>query len=683
MSDIKFYEKVSKIISDSTEYQDLRVRLKELTVDTDGTIYVIENPLYSLTKDSGDEQFEDSIGAFAILIPDTKIIFTHLNATNDADFDDYIGTFLDSITALSELFEFKKKIGNSRKWHHLFIEEPLMSDVTHSLIKSIRLEHNDKLILKILVSLVTGSINTPDKGGEADNLLDAVKKRIVQFDGDQTRFIYDDLRKKKISIQGLAGTGKTELLFHRLVNLYTQTDKSIVFTCHSKVLANDIRKRLPVFFDRMKISDRSEIDNRVKVMSSWGSLYQPNSGFYRYICEEYNLDFINYRDSGVQGFDGVCKIAIEQLRKLQDLGEFKPCFGYVLVDEAQDFSDSFFELCQMVTSDQVIIASDIFQTIFSSQSQLIQQPDFTLNKVYRTDPKNFMFSQFLGFGIKDNPMIKWLDDDSWRASGYTFSKENITNSIYYRFSREPINRFNDVDNSSIVPTELFLETDNTEILNRVKNILLDIKSKFPNVEAGDIGLVFLSHKNTGYELANMISSMIIEDFDWETQKIYEGPNRVRRKNKVFISNQNNIKGLEFSFLIGIVLDKITDNVEIRNTVYMMMTRSFLTSFLILGSSNSQVYFTYKPLLDEILETGEVRVKEPSPDEVIKEEVLKVMVEGTLTFEQKVEQVLKDNELYDSSNVLKLKNLVSTLVGDTGVSVQEITEIVNNNIGFFK
>lgn len=683
MSDIKFYEKVSKIISDSTEYQDLRVRLKELTVDTDGTIYVIENPLYSLTKDSGDEQFEDSIGAFAILIPDTKIIFTHLNATNDVDFDDYIGTFLDSITALSELFEFKKKIGNSRKWNHLFIEEPLMSDVTHSLIKSIRLEHNDKLILKILVSLVTGSINTPDKGGEADNLLDAVKKRIVQFDGDQTRFIYDDLRKKKISIQGLAGTGKTELLFHRLVNLYTQTDKSIVFTCHSKVLANDIRKRLPVFFDRMKISDRSEIDNRVKVMSSWGSLYQPNSGFYRYICEEYNLDFINYRDSGVQGFDGVCKIAIEQLRKLQDLGEFKPCFGYVLVDEAQDFSDSFFELCQMVTSDQVIIASDIFQTIFSSQSQLIQQPDFTLNKVYRTDPKNFMFSQFLGFGIKDNPMIKWLDDDSWRASGYTFSKENITNSIYYRFSREPINRFNDVDNSSIVPTELFLETDNTEILNRVKNILLDIKSKFPNVEAGDIGIVFLSHKNTGYELANMISSMIIEDFDWETQKIYEGPNRVRRKNKVFISNQNNIKGLEFSFLIGIVLDKITDDVEIRNTVYMMMTRSFLTSFLILGSSNSQVYFTYKPLLDEILETGEVRVKEPSPDEVIKEEVLKVMVEGTLTFEQKVEQVLKDNELYDSSNVLKLKNLVSTLVGDTGVSVQEITEIVNNNIGFFK
>lgn len=683
MSDIKFYEKVSKKIRDSIEYQELRKRLKELTIRMDGTIYVIENPLYSLTKDSEDEKVTNSIGAFAILIPDTKIIFTHLNITSSDDFYTYVGTFLDSITALSELFEFKKKIGNSRQWNHLFVEQTSISDITDSLVESLRVELNDKTILRILVSLVTGSINTPDKGGEAENLLDAVKKRIVQFDGDQTRFIYDDLKKKKISIQGLAGTGKTELLFHRLVNLYSQTDKTIVFTCHSKVLANDIKKRLPVFFDRMKISNRSEIDDRVKVMSSWGSLYKFDSGFYRYICEEYSLDFINYSDSGIEGFDGVCKIAIDKLKKLQESGDFKPCFGYVLIDEAQDFPDTFFELCQMVSSDQVIIASDIFQTIFSNQSQLIQQPDFTLNKVYRTDPKNFMFSQFLGFGIKDNPMIKWLDDDSWRASGYTFKKEHEGTSTYYHFSREPINRFNDVDNSSIVPTELFLETDNNEILYRVKCILLEIKEKFPNIEAGDIGIVFLSHRNTGYELANMISTMIVEEFDWDTQKIYEGPNRIRRKNKVFISNQNNIKGLEFSFLIGIVLDKITDDIEIRNTVYMMLTRSFLTSYLILGSENSQIYLSYKPLLDEILKDEEAKIKEPLPEEVLKEEVLKNMVEGTLTFEQKVEQVLNNKNLYSPSNVLMLKNLVSTLVGDTGASIQEITDIFDSNIGFFK
>lgn len=683
MSDIKFYEKVSKKISDSNEYQELRNRLKESTDGIDGTIYVIENPLYSLSKDSIDEQITDSIGAFAILIPNTKIIFTHIEGTDEDYFEDYVGTFIDSITALSEIFEFKKKIGNSRKWSHLYVVQPSIAKIIESPLESIMMESNDKITLEILVSLVTGSINPPDKGGVADNLLDAVKKRIVQFDGDQTRFIYDNLKKKKISIQGLAGTGKTELLFHRLVNLYTQTDKSIVFTCHSKVLANDISVRLPVFFDRMKISDRSEIDNRVKVMSSWGSLYQPNSGFYRYICEKYNLDFLNYNNSGAEGFDGVCKLAIEQLKNLQKLGDFSPCFGYVLVDEAQDFPDSFFELCQMVASDQVIIASDIFQTIFSSQSQLIQQPDFTLNKVYRTDPKNFMFSQFLGFGLKDNPMIKWLDDDSWRASGYTFNKEHDGTSTYYQFSREPIKRFNDVDDSSIVPTELFSKTNNEDILCKVREILLEIKEKFPNVEPGDIGIVFLSHKNTGYELANMISAMIIKEFDWKTQKIYEGPNRIRRKKKVFISNQNNIKGLEFSFLIGIVLDKITDDIEIRNTVYMMLTRSFLTSYLILGLSNTQVYSTYKPLLDEILETGKAKIKEPLPDEVIKEEALKIMVEGSLTFEQKVEQVLKEKNLFDSSNVHKLKNLVSTLLGDTGASIQEITEIVDRNIGFFK
>ena len=74
------------------------------------------------------------------------------------------------------------------------------------------------------------------------------------------------------------------------MNLYTQTKSNIAFTCYSKVLANDIAKRIPVFFDRMKISERSDIDERVKVMSSWGSLYNPNSGFYRYICAKYKID---------------------------------------------------------------------------------------------------------------------------------------------------------------------------------------------------------------------------------------------------------------------------------------------------------------------------------------------------------------------------------------------------------
>lgn len=254
MGNDRFYEKISERISQSDEYLNLRNTLKELTQEIEGTIYVIENPLYSLNG----QQSEDSSGSFSILIPKTNIIFTHLSNVNEDDFDDYVGNYIDSITTLSEMFEFKKKVGNSRRWNHLITDDLEISQITKQVISDYCVEGDDNDTLKILVSLITGSINTPDKGGPVENLLDAVKKRIVQFDGDQTRFVYDNLKKKRISIQGLAGTGKTELLFHRLVNLYTQTKSNIAFTCYSKVLANDIAKRIPVFLFEKNIKNSAK-----------------------------------------------------------------------------------------------------------------------------------------------------------------------------------------------------------------------------------------------------------------------------------------------------------------------------------------------------------------------------------------------------------------------------------------
>ena len=84
MGNDRFYEKISERISQSDEYLNLRNTLKELTQEIEGTIYVIENPLYSLNG----QQSEDSSGSFSILIPKTNIIFTHLSNVNEDDFDD-------------------------------------------------------------------------------------------------------------------------------------------------------------------------------------------------------------------------------------------------------------------------------------------------------------------------------------------------------------------------------------------------------------------------------------------------------------------------------------------------------------------------------------------------------------------------------------------------------------------
>ncbi|HEX0027634.1 DEAD/DEAH box helicase [Streptococcus pyogenes] len=679
MSDIKFYEKVSQEIESSESYIKFRSFLRTLIEDIEGTTYIIQSPLYNIEGDKSTELRANSVESFVVLIPNTKIIFTSITSIDSDEFQDYTGEFIDSITTLSGVFGFKGKIGNSRKWLHL-IEERSISDFSSEFIQLQQVtDRESRAILEILVSLITGSINTPDKGGESKSILDAVRKRIVQFDGDQTRFIYDDISKKEISIQGLAGTGKTELLFHRLVNLYNQTDKKIVFTCNSKILANDIKKRIPKFFDQMKVSKREDIDERIRVMRSWGSHYNPNSGLYSYICSYYGIDFINYTDSGREGFDGVCKDAIEKIGALKDLGEFEYCFDYILIDEAQDFSDSFFKLCEMVVSEQVIIASDIFQTIYDRKSELVQKPDFTLNKVYRTDPKNFMFAQFLGFGLQERPVIKWFEDDeAWKTSGYIFNKSSNDGKIEYEFSREPINRFNDFNDYPIQPTVLKYTNSDAEILSELINILDELRKKHKDITPGDIGIVFISKGNRGYNLADMISSLLEQKFNWESQKIYESRYKSRENDKVFISNQNNVKGLEFSFMIGIVLDEIKQDIESRNTIYMLMTRSFLTSYLILGNSNKIIYDNYNPMLEEIIRTGKAKIIQPEKDEILQEEQIQNLIDGALTFDQKIEKALRNKSLFNSENIQKIRGIVSTLLGNSGVNISDIENIIEQN-----
>ena len=109
-----------------------------------------------------------------------------------------------------------------------------------------------------MISLLTGSVNNIDKvkGNVPNNILDKIKQKIILFDGDQTRFVYQKQNKKRVIIQGLSGTGKTELLLHKLKEIYVSDKHSkIAFTCHNKILASDLKKRVPKFFNIMKVDD--------------------------------------------------------------------------------------------------------------------------------------------------------------------------------------------------------------------------------------------------------------------------------------------------------------------------------------------------------------------------------------------------------------------------------------------
>lgn len=579
-----------------------------------------------IDKPLGDNKYDYNFkNGLVVLSPDHKILFINLSENED-DFEEYVDEFIEDLGSISDKYRYKNEIGRPKKWKADLID----SVDSKSFLKQNDIFVNYKILepinkrkVELLISLLTGSINDINKV-KIDvpvHILDKVKQRIVLFDGDQTRFIYQKHEKNTITIQGLSGTGKTELLLHKLKEIYLDPENSnskILFTCHNKILSVNIKKRIPDFFDFMKVEQQILWNERLWCVNAWGSKFDKNSGAYAYLCDFYDITF--YRFNYNTSFDSVCNNAIAQIKnKIQEVGY---AFDYVLLDESQDFPESFIKLCRLVTRKSVYVAGDIFQSIFDENIISEIKPDFLLSKCYRTDPRTLMFAHALGMGLFETPKLRWLEDNEWRACGYTFEK----NGQEYELTREPLRRFEDIVDSEHASVEIvetsavMAETSETKVIEIIK----EIKKNNPTVEPDDIGVIFIDNADYVYSTADNLYFSIKNEFGWTVNKAYETKEKL--KNQLFVSNKNNVKGLEFPFVICIT-KKVSQSRSYRNALYMMLTRSFLKSYLLISKdANQSLNEIIKIELEKINKTGKLTVKEPSEKE-------KQSIKTTITFSE--------------------------------------------------
>ncbi|EPO0042218.1 DEAD/DEAH box helicase [Vibrio harveyi] len=581
-------------------------------------MYIIDKPL-------GDNKYSyECEDVLVILMPEHKITFVNLDETQD-DFDGFVDDFIEDMGSISDKYRYKDEIGRPRVWKkHLINKTDVASlEADDDFFDTIKLtDASEKRVSELLISLLTGSINDVSKIKTelADNVLDRVKQKILLFDGDQTRFIYQKPNNDITRIQGLSGTGKTELLLHKLKEIYLDescANSKILFTCHNHILAESLRKRIPDFFDFMKVEQQILWKERLWCVNAWGSGYDKNSGAYRYICDYYDLTFFRY--SRQNTFDRVCKRAIADI-KAGNLIEAKGfAFDFILLDESQDFPDSFIELCQMVTKKHLYVAGDIFQSIFDEDLISEIEPDFLLSKCYRTDPRTLMFAHALGMGLFENPKLRWLEEKEWLACGYT---PTVTGDSHV-LTREPLRRFSDREKHSsvdIVPTSVAKE-ENAE--SKVIEIIKQIQTEHSTVTVDDIGVIFIDNADYVYNTADRLDYSIKKEFGWDVNKAYE--TKEKQKGKLFVSNKNNVKGLEFPFVICIT-KTITDNRSYRNALYMMLTRSFLKSYLLVSKEKNEALLnTIECELDKINKTETLVVKTPSD---LEKEAIKTTIKYT-------------------------------------------------------
>jgi len=583
-------------------------------------IYVIDQPLgdskYSYEYDDG----------LVLLAPNFKIIFLNFGE-DDSDFDEYVEDFIEDMGFISDKFRYKKIIGRPRVWREELIAKETKFDSSLG-IEELLNRHSiatgeKKKKCELMISLLTGSINDIDrvKGDVPDNILDKIKKKILLFDGDQTRFVYQKMNQKRVTIQGLSGTGKTELLLHKLKDIYLENENSkVIFTCHNKILADNLRNRIPDFFDFMKVEEQIKWNERLWCVSSWGSQHNKNSGAYSYICNYYGLDFFRYSSS--TQFDYVCKKALEEIRR-KGVDKYGYAFDFMLVDESQDFPKEFFELCEMVTRNTLYVAGDIFQGIFDSDIIDEISPDFLLSKCYRTDPRTLMFSHALGMGLFETPKLRWLEDREWKACGYLVNKD-IPNM--YSLSREPLRRFEDLENEDYKSIDLVKTSkelgEDAEV--KIIEIIREIRNENPTVLADDIGVIFIDNTKNTYLSADKLEQSIPREFGWEVNKAYESKKKL--PDTLFVSNRNNVKGLEFPFVIC-VTKKIKNARNYRNALYMMLTRSFLKTYLLIShDSNIELCEKLEAGLDIIKSKGSLDVDIPSEEE-------KELIKTTITYDE--------------------------------------------------
>lgn len=567
-------------------------------------IYIIQQPL-SETKYK--YEFER---AFLIMIPKHKLIFVNFAEKDNNDFEVYVEDFIEDLGHISNKYDYTQIIGRPRNWREHFFAEIHCTDFQSQEIGSFLSGYllNNKTEERkgeFLISLLTGSINDVNRVGDSlpDNLLEKVKRKIVLFDGDQTRFIYQEPQKRRLTVQGLAGTGKTELLLHKLKDLYVKNpDAKIVFTCHNRILAENMKSRITGFFDFVKVDEQIKWEERLWAMRGWGSQSDKNSGLYSYICNFYNLPFKRY--SYHISFDEICKEALSLLDKRRD---FSPCFTYLLIDESQDFPESFFDLCEKVSEKGIYVAGDIFQNVFEDVAVSSVNPDFLLNKCYRTDPRTLMFAHAVGMGLLEEQALRWLSDEEWEACGYEINKsEGI-----YKLSRYPLRRFEDLEEEGVTSIEL-ITAEQGAYANKIMMILEDIYQNNSTVTPEDIGIVFLENSKTNYELAAKLQILIANKFGWSVNIGYETKTRV--EGSVFISNRNNVKGLEFPFVIVISHGTLDDDLQKRNSIYMMLTRSFIKTYFLISDKNKQIVNELHKGIEGINETGFLVVKEPLEEE---------------------------------------------------------------------
>jgi superfamily I DNA and RNA helicase len=443
----------------------------------------------------------------------------------------------------------------------------------------------------------TNVIQTNSKGA----ILKKIEREIANLDQWQKRAAIESPDAPQ-RIRGLAGSGKTVVLALKAAYFHARNPEwRIALTFNTRSLYQQFQDLVRRFtFEH--INDEPDWTKLV-ILHAWGSLRQP--GVYSEIAAANGIpvkDFLTARQlyGYTSAFNGVCK---ELLENLKDKTRVE-LYDAVLIDEAQDMPQAFFELVYLATREpkRVIWAYDELQNLgayaMAPPSELFgvnekREPrvpalhenpdeptqDIILPVCYRNTPWALTIAHALGFGIyRQTRLVQFFDDASlWRDIGYTVLAGTLAAGAQVTLKRAE-NSYPPYFKQLLTPEDAVqahvfeaTETQAAWVAQQVKqNITQD------ELDMSDILIILADPLTAKAEAGKVMRALSEQGLSSHLAGVTSSTDQLFTDASVAISGIYRAKGNEAAMVYVLNADHCVEGVELikrRNTLFTAITRS--------------------------------------------------------------------------------------------------------------
>ncbi len=434
--------------------------------------------------------------------------------------------------------------------------------------------------------------------------LKEIENQISCLDKYQSKAVIETVEGVQ-RIRGLAGSGKTIVLALKVAYLYTMyEDKVIAITFNSRALKGQFIQLITNFI--IENTNEEPDWDRIKIIHAWGS--KNSEGMYFNFCKANNIICYDYMDAcrkygrSADAFDKVCQEAVEMVVSPKTL------YDMILVDEAQDFSKYFLQMCYMSLpkeSRMLVYAYDELQSLdnknVDSPEEIFgynngkpnvvldnsngKSEDIVLSKCYRNSRPVLITAHSLGFGIyreketrEQTPLVQLFEDKKlWEDIGYTIKdgviEDGKTVTLYRTEETSPGFLEN---HSSIEDLIQFRKFDN--IIEEANWIVEDIENNLKNEELKyqDIMIIHPDPKVTKSYVSQIRIMLMDKKIKSHIVGVQTTPDDFFQEESIAITQIYRAKGNEAAVVYLINADLCAKGINLsrkRNILFTAITRS--------------------------------------------------------------------------------------------------------------